>query len=91
MNQTRKAIRRANIQALQEGKNDAEVVEWYYQYQADLAKEASFMSNKQMVHMCSELPGQAEVRKTYFHVTVRSNICSYLKLCNFFYHAKCYR
>jgi hypothetical protein len=72
VNHVRKAIRRANVRALQNGSRDAEVVEWYYQYQADLAKEAAFMSNKHIVHMCHTLPGQQEIRRSYFHVTVSS-------------------
>lgn len=73
VNHVRKAIRRANVRALQNGSRDAEVVEWYYQYQADLAKEAAFMSNKHIVHMCHTLPGQAEIRRSYFHVSVSSD------------------
>ena len=70
MNLVRKAVRRANVQALQTGCREPEVVEWYYQYQSDLTKEASFMTSKHIIHMRHTLPGQEEGRTSYFHVSV---------------------
>lgn len=68
----RKTIRSANVIGLQQGSREPEVVEWYYQYQADLTRDTAFMLGKISTLMCHSLPGQDEKRKTHFHVTVSS-------------------
>jgi len=66
----RRTIRTANVLGIQNGSRDPEVVEWYFQYQADMVKKTSFIQEKHTVNMYHSLPGQEAGRKSVFDVTV---------------------